>query len=250
MTDTPSPDNVVPETEMARRRHVHELADKIADGLTTLGSGLLKLRNEMGLPMPEIVQLITARTPPGLMEQLQRLQESVEGDFEKYLDDHVGHGPTASTFPFPMPPGYVPSDPEAAADREQVLRDAHERSVRSCDDLSGVRRMRMVIDRLFDEAPKLTDGAGKPVEGQAPALQVHLVMRANIPPIQGVLSKSPEGLLRLMTPDEVPDTSPGARPNTKRRIFMEQFFDYSDVVSICIEREIKAVPRGGLFSTS
>lgn len=82
-------------------------------------------------------------------------------------------------------------------------------------------RMRETLRRLFSEAPKL-EGA----VDQAPALDVHILLRSGAPiQFSGVLSTTPEGALRLLTPVD--------------NNFIEQFFDYSDVTSVAIVREVK-----------
>ena len=94
-------------------------------------------------------------------------------------------------------------------------------------DLPG-RPMTQVIRRLFADAERLEDADGKPVLGQAPAIRALVVLRgASIPPIQGALSITPEGALRMLSP--VGDGKPQ---------LAEQFFAFEDVVTLVLVRDI------------
>lgn len=99
----------------------------------------------------------------------------------------------------------------------------------------SVDAMTRQIERLFAEAPKLENGDGSPVEGQAPAVECFVVVRGLPTAINGVLSRV-DGLLRMLTPTEITD------PATRRpkRVFSEQFFRVEDVVCIAMMRDITA----------
>lgn len=90
-----------------------------------------------------------------------------------------------------------------------------------------------VIDRLFAEADA-TRGAGLGAD-QAPALECYIVLRPGVT-IQGSLSDTPEGTLRMLSPVEVND--PNGRPNAKKLVMAEQFFERSEVVAIAMQRDI------------
>ena len=93
--------------------------------------------------------------------------------------------------------------------------------------------MERVIGRLFAEAPKLEDASGKAAARQALALpQAMVVLKCGMS-LQGAMSTTPEGTLRVMTPSKDGDT---ARP-----IMVEQFFDYSDVSMIAVPREMPKI---------
>ncbi len=93
------------------------------------------------------------------------------------------------------------------------------------DDTPPTTRTREVLRRLFDQAPKL-EGA----PDQAPAFEAHVLLRGAPMQFSGILSTTPEGGLRLMTP-----TKENGKP-----IMIEQFFDYSDVTSVAVVREVTA----------
>lgn len=103
----------------------------------------------------------------------------------------------------------------------------------------GDTPIQRMLGRLFDQAPKLTDGRGAPVSGQSPALPDCMIVLRNGPPMQGVLSTTPEGGLRMMSAAAKPvlDPSGQPRPGMVTPIMVEQFFDISDVVNVTVLRE-------------
>jgi hypothetical protein len=105
-----------------------------------------------------------------------------------------------------------------------------------------VRRMKDVIGRLFGEAPKMTNPDGSVDASQAPAMDVHILLRGAPMQFSGILSTTPEGTLKLLTP--VP--AQGAN----KPCMIEQFFDYSDVASVALVREVKASAVGSRIITS
>ncbi len=100
--------------------------------------------------------------------------------------------------------------------------------------------MRALITRLFAEAPKMTDGAGRTDTTQAPALQCHIVLRGLSTSFQGTLSTTPEGTLRLLT---------SARVDATKHILMEQFFAYEDVVTVAVERQVTGTEAPRIISS-
>lgn len=96
---------------------------------------------------------------------------------------------------------------------------------------AAAARMRMTIGRLLDE-----NAIGDPRllgQDQTPAMKAYVILRGMASPIGGTLSTTPEGGLRFLMSggpvrlgQQVPDK------------FVEQFFDYSDVVSVAIDREV------------
>jgi hypothetical protein len=115
------------------------------------------------------------------------------------------------------------------------------------DDTTRATRMRATIARLFAEAPRMTLPDGTPDPSQAPALECYVLLRGCPAAIQGIVSTTPEGGLRMMTPSEVADKDapPPAHPRAPRptkMVMIEQFFDYEDVITIAVQREVKASP--------
>ncbi len=102
--------------------------------------------------------------------------------------------------------------------------------------------MERLLERLFAEAPKMTDGAGKPDDTQAPALNCHIILRSG-QMLQGSMSVTAEGLLKIGTVAEVPDPSAKASSfggsHTKKLVLAEQFFSVNDLVCVAVERDIK-----------
>jgi hypothetical protein len=105
--------------------------------------------------------------------------------------------------------------------------------------------MRMLIGRLFKDAPKMTDGAGKPVQGQAPALGMCIVFLKAGAQVQGALSITPEGTLRMMVPNQI-KTPDGALKN----VMLEQFFTVEDVAMIVVPREMPNLSRSSIIQSS
>lgn len=100
-------------------------------------------------------------------------------------------------------------------------------------------RTRAVITRLFAENSPQVDkpGAGEP---DRPAMDVHVLLRGAPMQFSGILSTTPEGTLKLMTP--VPGKA-GDAP-----VMIEQFFDYADVASIALVREVKTSMGSSLWT--
>ena len=96
-------------------------------------------------------------------------------------------------------------------------------------------RLTTVINRLLAESPPMTDASGTPVPGQTPAIECVVMLRGSGQPVRGVLSRTSEGLLRMMSPEQ---------DEQRRRFFVEQFFDDADVVAIALRRDINIDVKG------
>lgn len=79
------------------------------------------------------------------------------------------------------------------------------------------------IRRLLAEAPRKA--------GQSPAIECAVVVRGMAQAMQGALSESPEGGLRMLLPTG--PTQPGKMPE-----FAEHFFDYEDVAIVALLRPV------------
>jgi hypothetical protein len=93
-------------------------------------------------------------------------------------------------------------------------------------------RMKATILRLFAENPS-------PLPDQAPALECWVTITGIPMSLQGSLSETPEGGLRLMSP------LPASQQTSRSQVQMvEQFFCYEDVVSVAVRREVNVnAPR-------
>jgi hypothetical protein len=90
------------------------------------------------------------------------------------------------------------------------------------------------IQRLFREQPSPLG------DDQAPSLECAVMFHGGFS-IQGVLSETPDGGLRMLSPSPNPND---ARPQRGKVIMTESFFDYSDIVSVGVRREIEVtLPR-------
>ncbi len=97
--------------------------------------------------------------------------------------------------------------------------------------------MRRQIDKLFEDA-----AAQRPPSAaeQAPALECAVVLTGYPVPCRGVLSKTADGMLRMMYP--LDPTNPG-------KGLMEQFFHHRDVLSIGVVRAISAEPSSRIHTS-
>ena len=68
-------------------------------------------------------------------------------------------------------------------------------------------------------------------------MAAYVTLRGFPHPIQGVLSTTPEGTLRMLSPAQAPN--PNGRPGRPVAVLVEQFFGYEDVVSIAVTRDVK-----------
>ncbi len=84
------------------------------------------------------------------------------------------------------------------------------------------------IQRLFKENPS-------PLPDQAPAIECGVMLRGLPVTLEGSLSETPEGGLRLLTPD--PRQERPIKPGTPVKM-IEQFFDYKDVMVVGIRRQV------------
>jgi hypothetical protein len=278
MTDIPTEsDNVVPEGELERRRFVAGEIERLRTAIGLSVHGFLALESA-GVPVASWLPILFAGMPEPFAERfgsdtkygvamieaaaaIFRGKEVFE-IFPKILGVVFGPDHPAAPMVAGMAAhllgkrgeGGVRLPPRMSIEGEHELRNLMEsdKDPVPLDDTFKTDRMRATIARLLEEAPKLMLPNGKPDPSQSPALQCHVVLNASIPPIEGVLSTTPEGGLRLMTPHQVdgertPDMHPRA-PAPQKTVMLEQFFDYADVVSICVQREIKAEPGSGLIS--
>jgi hypothetical protein len=84
------------------------------------------------------------------------------------------------------------------------------------------------IQRLFKESPS-------PLPDQAPAIECGVMLRGVPITLTGSLSETPEGGLRLLSPD--PAQERPIRPGTPLKM-IEQFFDYEDVMVVAVRRAV------------
>jgi len=84
------------------------------------------------------------------------------------------------------------------------------------------------IQRLFKENPS-------PLPDQAPAIECGVMLHGVPVTLTGSLSETPEGGLRLLSPD--PAQERPIRPGTPVKM-IEQFFDYEDVMVVAVRRAV------------
>lgn len=102
-------------------------------------------------------------------------------------------------------------------------------------DAPHARRMRRLINRLLDEAPKVS-------EDSLPAIECNITIRGLLQPMSGILSIAPEGVLKLLVP---PQNVPGQAP-----MLLEVFVDYADISSIAVHRKVEAAVAPRIIQAS
>jgi hypothetical protein len=267
MTDNISPThNVIPETEFARRRRVHELVDQIMGKFSEMVPIVQELGSDLRVPTVDWMDLFRARLPEPMMKVLGIMPISyvaalidltvarvtgMSDEARQPLVERLGQElERMGINPEDGFEGGVRGGAMFALMHTPLFQSP---SVMENDDGFAAARMRNLIARLFKEAPKLEHSDGTAVEGQAPALHCQAIMlRSGGMCTEGVLSTTPEGILRYLSANEIPDPSqppprPGMRP-VMRQVMVEQFFDYADVVSIALVREVTGKPGSGLIS--
>lgn len=273
-TKTPDPDNVVPEGELERRRFIAGEVERVRAAALHAAQGFGALESA-GVPVASWLPLVVAQLPAPFNERLGgdihygvAFVEGAAAIFQgKSLVEIMPHviasltnGSPAAGFGAhlaarflgvgsPSPSLRMPPMPIGVEDElRRLMADGGdaEGGTFHGDDSTKATRMRLTIERLFADSPRMMLPNGQPDPSQAPALQCHVVLNASVPPIEGVLSTTPEGGLRLMTPMEVDaPKDPNAHPRMpppKKMVMLEQFFDYGDVVAICVQRDITATP--------
>lgn len=269
--DDQQPPPITDTDELGTRRKVLGLADDIADLLKDLWDRV-KEYGDLGVPAREWLKLVGARMPQrfdsfiewaspyisgaidiGLPYVSGKLGEEmvasrvVEEARERHREDHVTGKlvtvnlskarDTALLIADEDPP--LHEDLRNLAESFLALDDD---AIRMAESPSTIR-MRRLIGRLFAEAPKLeTPGKGADTD-QAPAVEVNVILRGLMQPLSGVLSKTPEGTLKLLTPIP-PDRTPG------KVIMIEQFFDYADVTSVAVQRELSVSAPSSIIVSS
>lgn len=212
MTDT---------SDLEKRREIHETAVSIVEHLYTSARGLKLLYGE-GLSPNAIAHAILDKMEAQDADLLDHgaLQSLLSYGFA--LFDHGAPRETVLERGRSMAASEMPAllgvDPTSS-----WLRPMADAFDRIGTDSPSARKMRRLIDRLLEQAPKISPG-------DAPALECTVIVGNAV--LQGVMSKTPDGMLRMLS--QGPD----------RTMMMEQFFDPHDVVLIGVPRLVTATaPR-------
>ena len=105
-------------------------------------------------------------------------------------------------------------------------------------DMSNARRMRRLINRLLDESSE----SSQLDDQQTPAMECNVTIRGLMQPLSGALSITPEGTLKLLV--RVAGKA-GEAPT-----LMEVFFDYTDVTTVAVERQVTASVGSRIIQSS
>lgn len=272
---TESPDNVVPVEEMNRRRRVNELADQIVDLWRDLGERVRELR-EMQVPTETWMEVASTRFNENnvaerlhgglpvlsyLVDLIMKFGErngpsSEPMDWSKIMSGATWGVKDASFSPLDWlglaTRGIASSFPQIGA-LMGLGKDPGPppEPLEGCGlpypdggpaAYIGIAALPMyrLIQRLFAEAPKLENDDGTLREGQAPAIECAVMFKGGHG-IQGALSETPEGTLRMLVF--------GQDPKTRELVTVEHFFKYDDVVDIAVPHKA-AVTEGSRIHTS
>lgn len=218
MTDLPN------DNELARRRFINGHIEGVWADLASLKNRYTELREEADLSGSEILGGVFAPHLAGDM---------VAGLVERYGHYAVG---VLEALLFWAKTGKAPDTADAIGivARELTATGRYAEDEVTEEPPPWESKMRKQIHKLFDEAPKMTDASGNPDPTQAPAVICHVILVGQIQPLYGVLSETPDGLLRMLQKAQVQ----GER-GTKEAV-LESFFEYRDVLSVMVEREVKA----------
>lgn len=236
--DTPTLPTTTETNDIAKRRRVHELTSDLADLAKDAADRFVEL-HDIGVDTRDVVRL--------LLDHLPHARETFSGQ-EDGLSWSIDSCHAALIAPrnptddqrrefarlYNVLLGKYRSTMDGSEMGDMADRLSHQLTKLERDPSHRRSPMRNLIYRLFDEAPKLTDDTGKPVEGQAPAVDCSVILRTLPMQLSGALSKTPEGTLRLLSPTEIQD------PQTKRSkvVMAEQFFEIDDVLTIVLQRDI------------
>lgn len=270
-----------PENELGHRRRVKDLSEQIADLFKDIGERMLELR-EIGVPTSEWVDLMVRHFSQATQDKFLDSGHSLASLFdmvaavmdtgelpsvESIAPIALGLGGTIRGGNWPgvletlvplimkfkfiggnssssaAPSAYVPR--QLTPEEQEAFAAQDEENMRRMHNPEGVR-IKQLVGRLFASAPKMTDASGKPVEGQAPALECFVTLKAGVQ-ANGALSITPEGGLRLLAPNEIPS---GQRGVPGKMVMIEHFFDYDQVADIAIVREVKASEPSRIVTSS
>jgi hypothetical protein len=251
-TDThqPPPDNVVPPTEIDRRRRVLACTEDLADLIKDAIERTLEL-HDLGVSARDWVPMVASHGPRAVGALIDQYGGFLYGFIDGFIDARLADAKTGSEGmvaamvgavkrSFDAPSDLVQSRPEQIA--QLPIAQLPDDIARNCLGLEA-SRIRNVLKRLFAEAPKLTGKDGQPVDDQAPALECHVMLKAG-GQFSGALSVTPEGTLRLLAMNEIQQ-----RGGPSKAVMVEHFFDYEQIADVALMREVKAT-EGSRIVTS
>jgi hypothetical protein len=230
MTDTDTTaDNATPTNELEHRHRVLQCVDDLADLSKDISDRVRELR-ELGVPVADWMPILVSHGSPVVQSLYRQYGAIASSALDGFLDARTAGARTGAEGVMAALMGAAtrtasgPSPITAEVEPPEAVVNATDPR---CFTFDAVR-MKRVIARLFAEAPKMTDGKGVPDPTQAPALTCNVMLKAG-GSVQGSLSVTPEGTLRLMSPNVI-----GQKP-----VMVEHFFDYEQVADIAIFREVK-----------
>lgn len=222
------------DNDISKRRRVLELTHQLADLAKDVGERYVELR-DIGVQPGEIESLVIDHVPISVREEVSLFAPNIT-----MMAELIHNAVKVTKLPYAdqqsakaaMLKGFTDSahvgDVGLPQDIVDVLRAGANRAAED----PGFKRSRMEkhIDRLFESAPKVATS-------DTPALDCQVVLRSGMP-LVGALSKTEDGLLKMLVPTQGPNN---------QTVMAEAVFEYEDVLTLIQVREMK-MERGSLIS--
>lgn len=219
------------DNDISKRRRVLELTHQLADLAKDVGERYVELR-DIGVLPAEIESLVIDHVPIPVREEVSLFAPNIT-----MMAELIHNAVKVSRLPYAdqqpakaaMLKGFTDS---ALGDLPQDIVDVLRAGANRAAEDPGFKRSRMEkhIDRLFEAAPKVATS-------DRPALDCQVVLRSGMP-LVGALSKTEDGLLKMLVPTQGPNN---------QTVMAEAVFEYEDVLTLIQVREMK-MERGSLIS--
>lgn len=243
MSEETKEESDVPMNELERRRRTLAAIEALSHECALASSHMMELR-ELGVPASDWLPLLARYAPPLVQSLEKRFGGYLGGFIDGLLDARAAQATNgvdgviaamAGHFTRHMNPVILePKPTDNPVDFPE--RESSEILVDNTGTYEAIR-MKAVIARLFAEGPKLENPDGTPRDDQAPALECVIVLKAG-QQINGALSVTPEGTLRLLAANQVQR----AKGGPAELVMVEHFFDYEQVADIAVLRKVSATP--------
>ena len=250
-----TPDNVIPENELARRRRVLQLSDEIVDLCKDLVDRASEFR-DLGVPARDWWPLILEHAPEKLRSYADHpFQRMIAATLIDAMVQMSRGEPVKFDFDLTRLFEAARDGDDAGDDDDDDDGDGY-----GYDDADGppgglLSRLLPLLMGFLTSRPSTTppsivpasgllaeicghlDAAPKVKEQDAPAIECTLLLRGAAGPAIGVLSRAKSmGVFRMLSPASI----------AGKQVMVEQFFSYADIVSFALIRPIEA--KSALFT--
>lgn len=215
------------EDEFTKKRRIDTLANegahhatngaRVFEEMRRLGMNPTAIMKEVAKHVPEMLSERATATIPALGFCIESLRLAISGGSREEEMQLVASMSAISGVKVTVrdEDGYVIDGPTPEQTRE-ALRRAHKQDAEPPSSWA-------TIQRLFKENPS-------PLPDQAPAFACGVMLRGVPMTLEGALSETPEGGLRLLSRGSA---IPGGGIS-----MVEQFFDYEDVMVVAVQRSV------------